>query len=669
MISRQLEITFVLVFLCPVLAFGQSASSTSGRLSDSMYSMLVDLHPFLSSVQLSTKLTGLGAEASAISSVDQAISAFPTASSKSIEAIFSFWPDAISYEFVTIKSSALVELDIGGLIDGPTVVDLLGERRILLDKRISFDRRYAYYTFGRLPLARVGLSFGLVGDSSVLIVDLKEGLVSGYANSVGVERHIRPVVMRELENGQRENLHVVVSTPPRLTADDLRIENIVNLEPDKAVEAESEEEGGITNSRFLRETTLNVIEDPLTIYAAYTANAFNKAQDDPRVLSPAHIIESQAGLYKESFSHAGIEVEIQFLRPELTKYVEPSTSEVDSMSQIVDAFAAGRNEEIEKIKLRRAEMGADIIFLIVHNDNSAICGEAASIPASMANAFAVINWQCIGAAFSDLHELGHLLGAHHDPKGVPKSVDPKDARAFVLDDSRDPFVTVMGRPQICKKAKCSRISKFSNPFGFHHAKVIGQHKKAYNARVIGTNLPLAVKFGEEAGGGDAVGHPFPPVGDSVMRADYIRFEQIAGELDKSIREVSDERARIGDQRLGYDRCVYERLIRRAAAFRTASRVIQSKRVTDYSIERLLVSLSRKAKKARLTMPSRSISGEGNSSARPGGMNRDDAEISIPVRAPYWSALVSWAAPSIFPLRSEEIKLLGSMHDSDCDPRH
>ena len=83
-------------------------------------------------------------------------------------------------------------------------------------------------------------------------------------------------------------------------------------------------------------------------------------------------------------------------------------------------FAAARDDlktpgdgRLDEVQGLREQTGADIVALLI--DNNEACGLAADILANEATAFAVVNQSCAVDNVSFAHELGHLLGARHDP--------------------------------------------------------------------------------------------------------------------------------------------------------------------------------------------------------------------------------------------------------------
>ena len=91
----------------------------------------------------------------------------------------------------------------------------------------------------------------------------------------------------------------------------------------------------------------------------------------------------------------------------------------DEYSSAAKALTAFRN--MADVKRLRDQSNADAMVLIASlSDN--VCGLSAAIKAAPTDAFAVVADYCFVDNYSMAHELGHLLGALHDPVSDPSKL-------------------------------------------------------------------------------------------------------------------------------------------------------------------------------------------------------------------------------------------------------
>lgn len=188
-------------------------------------------------------------------------------------------------------------------------------------------------------------------------------------------------------------------------------------------------------------------EAVISVLVAYTKAAARYYSDIERDLIALAIEDAN-----QSFRSSGLgNVRLDLVHAYETGYVENG-----SHFNHVFRFADKGDGIMDEVHALRDKHRADVAVLIV--DDPMGCGLAAQIRAPAERAFAVVDQGCAATSYSLAHEIGHLIGARHDP---------------ALDDSMQPFSyghgfvhgtewrTMMGYMESC--AGCARIPVWSSP--------------------------------------------------------------------------------------------------------------------------------------------------------------------------------------------------------------
>ncbi len=209
--------------------------------------------------------------------------------------------------------------------------------------------------------------------------------------------------------------------------------------------------------------------EPVTInlIVAYTNAAASHYTDIGKDLIALAVAEAN-----QSFKASGIpNLQIKLVRAYETNYVEKGTH-FDHVYQFTEK-GDGALDEIHKL---RDKHRADVALLIVHDLNG--CGLAAGVAAPAERAFAVVHHGCAAATYSLAHEIGHIIGARHDP-GLDNNADPFTyGHGFV---NGNKWRTVMGYEHSC--GGCPRLPVWSNPDVLIQGESAG-NEFSNNARVL-----------------------------------------------------------------------------------------------------------------------------------------------------------------------------------------
>jgi len=169
---------------------------------------------------------------------------------------------------------------------------------------------------------------------------------------------------------------------------------------------------------------------------------------------------------------------------ELALAIETQYVEGDSYLGHLDALRNADGTMDELLPLRE-QLGADIVALVVDDDTA--CGLASGINVNADNSFFIISRPCTNFTFA--HEIGHLLGARHNPE-----VDPSDTPYAYGHGYQAPnraFRTVMSYNCV---GGCPRIHHWSNPDIFVNGQPTGTNDLHDNVRVIEQRASVVANF-------------------------------------------------------------------------------------------------------------------------------------------------------------------------------
>ena len=153
----------------------------------------------------------------------------------------------------------------------------------------------------------------------------------------------------------------------------------------------------------------------------------------------------------------------------------------------------------EVASLRQAKR-ADLVSLITSNgDNPPFCGLAyvmsVNTTAFAPFALSVVELLCATSNLTFAHELGHNMGAHHDPYVAKsdKTIFPY-SHGFV--DQAAQLRTIMAYNDQCAAARvnCTRVPHFSSPIVTFAGRVLGTASTSDNARTFNETAATVASF-------------------------------------------------------------------------------------------------------------------------------------------------------------------------------
>lgn len=149
----------------------------------------------------------------------------------------------------------------------------------------------------------------------------------------------------------------------------------------------------------------------LDVIVAYTTAAAREV-DGIGALIRLAVLETN-----QIYATSGIPARLRLVHAYETPYEGPHDMRVD-----LERFTDGRDGHTDEIHGLRDAHAADLAVLIVGKDKNA-CGYG-WLHASEAFAFSVVAHVCATGYYSFAHEIGHNLGAHHNPEVSTNAVHP-----------------------------------------------------------------------------------------------------------------------------------------------------------------------------------------------------------------------------------------------------
>ena len=156
----------------------------------------------------------------------------------------------------------------------------------------------------------------------------------------------------------------------------------------------------------------------------------------------------------------------------------------NALGRHLDRLRLTGDGHLDQVHAWRNRYKADVVVLLVRWGQG--CG-VGYLNASQKGAFSVVRQDCATGNYSFAHEIGHNLGAHHDPD---TSTNRDYAYGHGFCNKRDNWRTVMSYDNGCYY----RMPYFSNPGVSYSGMSTGDSKKRNNARVINERGPRVAIF-------------------------------------------------------------------------------------------------------------------------------------------------------------------------------
>lgn len=163
-------------------------------------------------------------------------------------------------------------------------------------------------------------------------------------------------------------------------------------------------------------------------------------------------------------------------------------AETTNYSTMLSRLTNGSDGFYDTIQSRRNTNTADMVAYVAPQ-SSTLCGQAAGIATSNANAYFVISHSCLSGNYTFVHEAAHVVGARHD--NDPTTSPYAYGHGYVMSSvNRRTVMAVNNGP--CPS--CVRIGAFSTPDYTVSGVAIGTASFNNNTRVWRTRGPTVAAF-------------------------------------------------------------------------------------------------------------------------------------------------------------------------------
>lgn len=212
--------------------------------------------------------------------------------------------------------------------------------------------------------------------------------------------------------------------------------------------------------------------ETINILVVYTQTARNQ------VANMDALIQLAIDETNNSFVNSGINRRVALVHSYQIAYAESGDMYLD-----LTRLRTQNDGFMDSVHANRSTYSADVVMMITarHND---YCGLATRILADYAYAFAITTQKCATGYYTFGHELGHLLGARHNPEVDPNTQPFQYGHGYYPPSQN--WRTMMSYD--CPE-RCSRIPYWSNPSLTYRGERMGTTETHDNARVLNGDAP------------------------------------------------------------------------------------------------------------------------------------------------------------------------------------
>jgi hypothetical protein len=184
----------------------------------------------------------------------------------------------------------------------------------------------------------------------------------------------------------------------------------------------------------------------IDVLVLFTPDAARLVSDP--VLAATSVVEEAS----KSLSGSGIRADLHLASTNVVQYQESGSQDTD-----LDRLVAPDDGYLDEAQALRDQFSADLVVLL--SNDSQYCGLAKEIFASPQNAFATVYWVCAMTNLSLAHEIGHLLGACHNPEVNADCAPFAYGHGYTIPS--EGVRTIMAYQ--CPQGNCTRVPQWSRP--------------------------------------------------------------------------------------------------------------------------------------------------------------------------------------------------------------
>lgn len=228
----------------------------------------------------------------------------------------------------------------------------------------------------------------------------------------------------------------------------------------------------------IRLEILDLLRVPaIDVLVVYTNSARNASGDIESLIDLA-VAETN-----DSFTNSNVRARLRLVGSEQITYNESSRSYPTMLGHLQgtsDGF-------LDTVHARRDALNADVVVLIVNQTD--YCGYG-YVNASATHGFVVVHWNCATGYYSFGHEIGHVLGAQHDP-ATSTNTTYTYGHGYRYTSASPSWRTVMSYN--CSPS-CPRLQYWSTPLTTHNGVAMGNATQSDNARVWNERVATVAAF-------------------------------------------------------------------------------------------------------------------------------------------------------------------------------
>ncbi len=228
----------------------------------------------------------------------------------------------------------------------------------------------------------------------------------------------------------------------------------------------------------LRPEILDLLRIPaIDVLVVYTNSARNVFGDIDS------LIELAVAETNDSFTNSNVRARVRLVGSEQITYNESGRAYPTMLGHLQgtsDGF-------MDTVHARRDALNADVVVLIVNQTD--YCGYG-YVNAAATHGFVVVHWNCATGYYSFGHEIGHVLGAQHDP-ATSTNTTYTYGHGYRYMSASPTWRTIMSYN--CSPS-CPRLQYWSTPLTTHNGAAMGNAAQSDNVRVWNERVATVSSF-------------------------------------------------------------------------------------------------------------------------------------------------------------------------------